>query len=76
MLRLAARRCAIRWGARARSGRDSEDERVDARFARFVLLVSGAAILVVETLATRLVAPYVGLTLDGLNRSPSRPRTA
>jgi MFS family permease len=37
---------------------------VDARFARFVVLVSGAAILVVETLATRLVAPYVGLTLE------------
>src|SRR4051812_49464146 len=33
-------------------------------FARFVVLVSGAAILVVETLATRLVAPYVGLTLE------------
>jgi MFS family permease len=37
---------------------------VDARFARIVVLVSGAAILVVETLATRLVAPYVGLTLE------------
>ncbi|MHA6786019.1 fused MFS/spermidine synthase [Pseudonocardia saturnea] len=37
---------------------------MDARFARFVVLVSGAAILVVETLATRLVAPYVGLTLE------------
>ena len=33
-------------------------------FARIVVLVSGAAILVVETLATRLVAPYVGLTLE------------
>jgi MFS family permease len=32
--------------------------------ARIVVLVSGAAILVVETLATRLVAPYVGLTLE------------
>jgi SAM-dependent methyltransferase len=38
--------------------------RVNARFARIVVLVSGAAILVVETLATRLVAPYVGLTLE------------
>ena len=28
------------------------------------MLVAGAAILVVETLATRLVAPYVGLTLE------------
>lgn len=37
---------------------------MNARFARFVVLVSGAAILVVETLATRLVAPYVGLTLE------------
>jgi MFS family permease len=37
---------------------------VNAMFARFVVLVSGAAILVVETLATRLVAPYVGLTLE------------
>ena len=35
-----------------------------AVFARIVVLVSGAAILVVETLATRLVAPYVGLTLE------------
>jgi MFS family permease len=33
-------------------------------YARIVVLVSGAAILVVETLATRLVAPYVGLTLE------------
>lgn len=32
--------------------------------ARTVVLVSGAAVLVVETLATRLVAPYVGLTLE------------
>ena len=32
--------------------------------ARLAVLVSGAAILVVETLATRLVAPYVGLTLE------------
>ena len=32
--------------------------------ARITVLVSGAAILVVETLATRLVAPYVGLTLE------------
>ncbi|WP_300010367.1 fused MFS/spermidine synthase [Pseudonocardia sp.] len=37
---------------------------MNARFARIVVLVSGAAILVVETLATRLVAPYVGLTLE------------
>jgi MFS family permease len=37
---------------------------VNALFARIVVLVSGAAILVVETLATRLVAPYVGLTLE------------
>ncbi|MBC3194791.1 fused MFS/spermidine synthase [Pseudonocardia sp. C8] len=32
--------------------------------ARTAAVVSGAAILVVETLATRLVAPYVGLTLE------------
>ena len=37
---------------------------MNARFARIVVLVSGAAILVVETLATRLVAPYVGLTRE------------
>ncbi|MDF3048423.1 MAG: hypothetical protein K0R87_61 [Pseudonocardia sp.] len=37
---------------------------MSALFARIVVLVSGAAILVVETLATRLVAPYVGLTLE------------
>jgi MFS family permease len=37
---------------------------VNALFARIVVLVSGAAILVVETLSTRLVAPYVGLTLE------------
>lgn len=37
---------------------------MNALFARIVVLVSGAAILVVETLATRLVAPYVGLTLE------------
>ena len=37
---------------------------MNAMFARIVVLVSGAAILVVETLATRLVAPYVGLTLE------------
>src|SRR3990170_3129053 len=41
-----------------------EDGGVNALFARIVVLVSGAAILVVETLATRLVAPYVGLTLE------------
>lgn len=37
---------------------------MNALFARIVVLISGAAILVVETLATRLVAPYVGLTLE------------
>lgn len=37
---------------------------MNAAFARIVVLVSGAAILVVETLAVRLVAPYVGLTLE------------
>jgi MFS family permease len=37
---------------------------VNVLLARIVVLVSGAAILVVETLATRLVAPYVGLTLE------------
>ncbi len=46
------------------SGTVPQDDCVNARFARFVVLVSGAAILVVETLATRLVAPYVGLTLE------------
>jgi spermidine synthase len=40
------------------------DDGVNAAFARIVVLVSGAAILVVETLAVRLVAPYVGLTLE------------
>jgi len=37
---------------------------VNALFARIVVIVSGAAILVVETLSTRLVAPYVGLTIE------------
>jgi MFS family permease len=37
---------------------------VNALLARVVVIISGAAILVVETLATRLVAPYVGLTLE------------
>jgi hypothetical protein len=37
---------------------------VNALFARIVVIVSGAAILMVETLSTRLVAPYVGLTLE------------
>ena len=37
---------------------------MNALFARMVVIVSGAAILVVETLSTRLVAPYVGLTLE------------
>ncbi|HZG90689.1 MAG TPA: fused MFS/spermidine synthase [Pseudonocardia sp.] len=37
---------------------------MNALFARIVVLVSGAAILIVETLTTRLVAPYVGLTLE------------
>ncbi len=32
--------------------------------ARAAVVVAGAAILIVETLATRLVAPYVGLTLE------------
>jgi len=45
----------------ARPGRSSE---LPAGLARIIVLVSGAAILVVETLATRLVAPYVGLTLE------------
>ena len=37
---------------------------MNALLARVVVTTSGAAILVVETLATRLVAPYVGLTLE------------
>lgn len=37
---------------------------MSAALARWVVVVSGAAILVVETLTTRLVAPYVGLTLE------------
>jgi MFS family permease len=41
-----------------------EDGGVNALFARIAVLVSGAAILIVETLSTRLVAPYVGLTLE------------
>jgi MFS family permease len=45
-------------------GRAGETGGVNALFARIVVLVAGAAILVVETLATRLVAPYVGLTLE------------
>jgi MFS family permease len=40
------------------------DGGVNALLARVVVITSGAAILVVETLATRLVAPYVGLTLE------------
>jgi MFS family permease len=32
--------------------------------ARVLVLATGAAVLVVETLAARLVAPYVGLTLE------------
>lgn len=32
--------------------------------ARLAVVVAGAAVLVVETLAARLVAPYVGLTLE------------
>lgn len=32
--------------------------------ARTLVLVSGAAILIIETLAARLVAPHVGLTLE------------
>lgn len=32
--------------------------------ARTAVIVAGAAVLVVETLAARLVAPYVGLTLE------------
>lgn len=35
-----------------------------ARLAALVALVSGAAVLVVEILVVRLVAPYVGLTLE------------
>jgi len=36
----------------------------DAVPARTAVIVAGAAVLVVETLAARLVAPYVGLTLE------------
>ena len=32
--------------------------------ARAAVIVAGAAVLIVETLAARLVAPYVGLTLE------------
>ena len=35
-----------------------------AALAYVVVVVAGAAVLVVETLAARLVAPYVGLTLE------------
>lgn len=48
---------------RAGSPADQDGE-VNALFARIVVLVGGAAILVVETLAARLVAPYVGVTLE------------
>jgi MFS family permease len=37
---------------------------VPAALAYAVVVVAGAAVLVVETLAVRLVAPYVGLTLE------------
>ncbi|HVL90156.1 MAG TPA: fused MFS/spermidine synthase, partial [Actinomycetota bacterium] len=33
-------------------------------FARLLVVVAGAVVLVIETLAARLVAPYVGLTLE------------
>lgn len=33
-------------------------------FARVLVLASGAVVLVIETLAARLVAPFVGLTLE------------
>ena len=46
-------------------GTDAADTRAfGVGLARAIVLVAGGAILVVETLATRLVAPYVGLTLE------------
>ncbi|MDQ3989288.1 MAG: fused MFS/spermidine synthase, partial [Actinomycetota bacterium] len=46
-------------------GTDAADSRAfGVGLARTIVLVAGGAILVVETLATRLVAPYVGLTLE------------
>ena len=37
---------------------------LSALLARVLVITTGAAVLVVETLAARLVAPYVGLTLE------------
>src|SRR5919108_1538970 len=54
----------LQRGPRVGDATVGEDGGVNALFARIVVIVSGAAILVVETLATRLVAPYVGLTLE------------
>lgn len=48
----------------AQYGASMGDRRQRGLPARTAVVVSGAAILVVETIATRLVAPYVGLTLE------------
>ena len=46
------------------AGTTPDPRAFSAGLARATVLVAGAAILVIETLATRLIAPYVGLTLE------------
>ena len=46
------------------AGTTPDPQAFSAGLARATVLVAGAAILVIETLATRLIAPYVGLTLE------------
>ena len=41
-----------------------DDDRVPASLAAFLVLLTSAAVLVLEILVSRLVAPYVGLTLE------------
>ena len=42
----------------------SNDGRVPAPLAAYLVLLTSAAVLVLEILVSRLVAPYVGLTLE------------
>ena len=42
----------------------SDDGPVPAPLAAFLVLLTSAAVLVLEVLVSRLVAPYVGLTLE------------
>ena len=46
------------------SARLGDDEAVPAPLAAFLVVLSSAAVLVLEVLVSRLVAPYVGLTLE------------